>query len=58
MSPTVYALTLTSVLLGMAALWFYIRLRQAGVPLADSATVLSQRNDVLESVLEGLGDCC
>ena len=45
-------------LLGAAALWFYIRLKQAGVPLADSATVLSQRNDVLESVLEGLGDCC
>ena len=58
MSLTVSILTVSCVLLGTAALWFYIRLKQAGVPLADSATVLSQRNDVLESVLEGLGDCC
>ncbi len=43
---------------GLAALWFYFRLKQAGVPLADSAAALRQRNDVLESVLEGLGDSC
>lgn len=43
---------------GLAAVWFYVRLKQAGVPLADSATALRQRNDVLESVLEGLGDSC
>jgi signal transduction histidine kinase len=58
MSPLDLILTAACVLLGSAALWFYIRLHQAGVPLADSAAVLRQRNDVLESVLEGLGDSC
>lgn len=43
---------------GLVAVWFYVRLKQAGVPLADSAAALRQRNDVLESVLEGLGDSC
>ncbi len=58
MSPVVALLVLTCLLLGAAALWFYVRLKQAGVPLADSANILRQRNDVLESVLEGLGDSC
>lgn len=58
MSPLELILTAACILLGSAALWFYIRLHQAGVPLADSNTVLRQRNDVLESVLEGLGDSC
>ncbi len=44
--------------LGSIACWFYIRLKQAGVPLAESAAGLQERNDVLESVLEGLGDSC
>ena len=58
MSPLVLILTLLSVLLGGLAAWFYLRLKQAGVPLADSSRALRQRNDVLESVLEGLGDSC
>ena len=58
MSESVIVLSIVCALLALAALWFYIRLKQAGVPLADSATALRQRNDVLESVLEGLGDSC
>ena len=58
MTPAVLALTIACIILGIAALWFYIRLKQAGVPLGDSAAALRQRNDVLESVLEGLGDSC
>lgn len=58
MSPPVAVLAAACVLFGLAALWFFVRLKQAGVPLADSATALRQRNDVLESVLEGLGDSC
>lgn len=46
--------------LALAALagWLGWRLHQAGVPWTDSASALRQRNDVLESVLEGLGDSC
>lgn len=58
MTVPVAVLSLICALLGATALWFYIRLKQAGVPLADSTHALRQRNDVLESVLEGLGDSC
>jgi signal transduction histidine kinase len=58
MPTAIPVLAVLCALFGLAALWFYIRLKQAGVPLADSSTMLRQRNDVLESVLEGLGDSC
>jgi len=58
MFPATPVLSALAVVLGLTALWFYIRLKQAGVPLADSAAALRHRNDVLESVLEGLGDSC
>ena len=58
MTTLLVLLIIISAVLGMAALWFYWRLKQAGVPLAASATALRQRNEVLESVLEGLGDSC
>ncbi|MES2707973.1 MAG: ATP-binding protein [Verrucomicrobiota bacterium] len=53
-------ITAISICAGLAALagWLAWRLHQAGVPWTDSASALRQRNNVLESVLEGLGDSC
>ncbi len=58
MSPAVLTLAMACAIFGFLAFWFYVRLKQAGVPLSESSTALRQRNDVLESVLEGLGDSC
>lgn len=58
MDRTHFVLALICLGLGLAAIWFFLRLRQAGVPLADSPAALRQRNDVFKSVLEGLGDSC
>ncbi|RYD29596.1 MAG: hypothetical protein EOP86_21435, partial [Verrucomicrobiaceae bacterium] len=56
-SLTAVLLTLC-VLLAALAGWLIWRLHQAGIPWTDSSPALRQRNDVLESVLEGLGDSC
>jgi two-component system, OmpR family, phosphate regulon sensor histidine kinase PhoR len=58
MSPLVVVLSVLCCGFALAAIWFFTRLKQAGVPLADSSKSLRQRNNVLESVLEGLGDSC
>ena len=42
----------------ITSIWFYRRLRLAGVPLREGRNLDKERHSVLESVLEGLGDAC
>src|SRR5687767_6833492 len=58
MNAETVILSLTTAAAAGAAWYFYRRLRRAAPPATEPTELIRQRNSVLESVLEGLGDSC